>query len=137
MNLYFDIDGVLIQKDGKPANGLLEFLEYTTANFNCYWLTTHCAGGGNRVDEHLENYLSDELLLLTKKIQPNDWNNLKTDGIDFSQPFLWLDDWLPLAEKRVLEQNNCLENCLKIDLRENPNQLQSVLKQLKQLIPQS
>ncbi len=129
MNIYLDIDGVIIN-DGKPANGLKEFLEYVTEHFNCYWLTTHCAGGGNRVDEHLKNFLPNELLVLTKKIQPNDWNKLKTDGIDFGQPFLWLDDWLPIAEKRGLEQNNCLQNCIQIDLRTNPDQLQSVLRHL-------
>jgi hypothetical protein len=131
MNLYFDIDGVLIQKDGKPANGLLEFLEYTTEHFNCYWLTTHCRNGGNRVAQHLKNFLPNELLTLTEKIQPNDWINLKTDGIDFSQPFLWLDDYLMIAEKQVLEKNNCLQNCIQINLMADPNQLLQVLETLK------
>ena len=136
MNIYLDIDGVLI-KDGKPANGLQEFLKFATDHFNCYWLTTHCRNGGNRVAEHLKNFLPNELLTLTEKIQPRDWVTLKTEGINFSQPFLWLDDYLMVAEKQVLEENNCLKNCVKINLQTDPNQLQSVQKQLKQLIPNS
>lgn len=133
MNLYLDIDGVLI-KDGRPANGLQEFLEYATEHFNCYWLTTHCRNGGNRVAEHLKNFLPNELLVPTEKIQPRDWITLKTEAIDFSQPFLWLDDYLPVAEKRVLEQNNSLANFVKIELQKNTNQLQSVIIQLDQLL---
>lgn len=132
MNLYLDIDGVLI-KDGKPANGLQEFLVYATEHFDCYWLTTHCRSGGNRVVEHLKNTLPNELLSLTGKIKPKDWVTLKTEAIDFIQPFIWLDDYLMEAEKRVLEQNGCLENYIKIELQKTPNQLLDILKQLKLL----
>ena len=43
-NIYLDIDGVVITKDGKQANYLEEFLEHIVSTYDCYWLTTHCKG---------------------------------------------------------------------------------------------
>jgi hypothetical protein len=58
MNIYIDIDGVLLhdslQNNGKPANHALEFLKAVTSKYHCYWLTTHCHGGENHVAEYLE-----------------------------------------------------------------------------------
>ena len=127
MNLYLDIDGVLI-KDGKPANGLQEFLEYATDHFHCYWLTTHCRNGGSRVVQHLKNTLPDKLLSLTDKIQPRNWITLKTEGIDFKQSFLWIDDYLMEAERKILKQYNCLDSFVKVDLKNNPEQLNEIIK---------
>ena len=129
MNLYLDIDGVII-KQGKPANGLREFLKFAAEHHNCYWLTTHCRNGGNRTVEHLQNFLPPELLELTKKIQPKDWVSLKTEAIDFRQPFLWLDDYMLTAEKQALEKRGCLQNYILIDLIKNPNQLEDIVKNL-------
>jgi hypothetical protein len=43
MNLYLDIEGVLLDR-GESANGLKEFIGFAVENFDCYWLSTHCDG---------------------------------------------------------------------------------------------
>lgn len=44
------------------------------------------------------------------KIKPTIWDELKTDGIDFSKKLLWLDDNLCEGELKVLEKNNATDN---------------------------
>lgn len=44
MNIYLDIDGVLITKNGQPAEYVEEFLEHIINKHNVFWLTTHCRG---------------------------------------------------------------------------------------------
>ncbi len=35
-NLYLDIDGVLLTKQGASAPHIVEFLKFATNNFDCY-----------------------------------------------------------------------------------------------------
>ena len=46
MNVYLDIDGVLLANDNSLANYAQEFLSYVLTQFSdtTYWLTTHCQG---------------------------------------------------------------------------------------------
>ena len=45
MDLYLDIDGTLITKQGcKEADHLFEFLSFAIDKCDCYWLTSHCKG---------------------------------------------------------------------------------------------
>lgn len=44
MNIYLDIDGVLLVNDHEIANFSKEFIKYMVKNHNVYWLTTHCRG---------------------------------------------------------------------------------------------
>lgn len=113
MNIYLDIDGVLLKKDGTLANYFEEFLEFFVSNHNIFWLTTHCRGGENNAIRHISRYneISERSLELLQKIKPTDWKTLKTEGIDFSQPFSWIDDCIMDAEKKVLLENNSL-TCL-------------------------
>jgi hypothetical protein len=60
---------------------------------------------------------------LFKKIKPSNWDYLKTDGIDLTQPFLWFDDDLLPHEREVLEYNNVLDNWIGVDLFRDPDQL--------------
>ncbi len=131
MNIYLDIDGVIITKDKKIANGLVEFLEYATHNHTCFWLTTHCKNDANRVEEHIKPILPEHVFKLVQRVKPNSWTDYKTDGINFDEDFMWLDDNLFLKEKDVLLKNNALSKLELIDLRANPNQLLDILKKLK------
>ena len=38
MNIYLDIDGVLLVNDNNLANHAHEFLEYITSRYPTYWL---------------------------------------------------------------------------------------------------
>ena len=131
MDIYLDIDGVLITKDGNPANSVNEFLQYTVNNHNVYWLTTHCRTGGNNAVSYLQNKLPQKTVELIKVIKPTNWNTLKTEALVFSQDFLWLDDYIMNAEIDVLEKNNCAKNFVRVDLVKSPNQLIDIINKLK------
>lgn len=124
MNIYLDIDGVLIAKDKRPANGVAEFLEFITENFSCYWLTTHCRDGNSR---HAIDYVHETTKIdrsILEKINPSKpWNNYKTSAIDFSQDFRWLDDLLLAGEIKMLERHNALNKIIRVLLQDDPNSL--------------
>ena len=90
--LYLDIDGALVTKDGDPAEGVAEFLRFAVSNFDCYWLSTHCQGDGTRAFLYLVGKLPPESVPDIKRVKPTSWATWKTDAIDFSGDFYWLDD---------------------------------------------
>lgn len=128
MNIYLDIDGVLLANENSAANYADEFLQAVLAAYpdSTYWLTTHNWRGENRTKEVLAPHLKPETVPLLDKIKPSVWNEMKTDGINFSEKFIWLDDDLWEDELTVLEQHNATDNFILIDLKKNPNQLKDV-----------
>lgn len=128
MNVYLDIDGVLLANENNAANYADEFLQAVLAAYpdSTYWLTTHNWRGENRTKEVLAPHLKPETVPLLDKIKPSVWNEMKTDGINFSEKFIWLDDDLWQDELKVLEQHNATDNFILIDLQENPNQLKDI-----------
>ncbi len=127
-NLYLDIDGVILKKDGTPAENLTPFLEYATKNFECYWLTTHCDGDATMAFLYLVGRIPQEAVPFLEKIQPTKWKLWKTEGIDFSKDFLWLDDTQFEGEKNALIEKGALDKFILIDLKANPNQLLDIVK---------
>lgn len=132
MNIYLDIDGVLLADRATPAYYADEFLQAVLAKYpdSTYWLTTHAWNGENVISQSLAPYLKADTQALLDRIKVVDWGNDKTDGIDFSQPFLWFDDDLFDGERKALEQHNALGGQVRIDLAGNPRQLEEVTKQL-------
>jgi len=128
MNIYLDIDGVLLANESNAANYADEFLQAVLAAYpdSTYWLTTHNWRGENRTKEVLAPHLRPETVPLLDKIKPSVWNEMKTDGINFSEKFIWLDDDLWQDELKVLEQHNATDNFILIDLQKNPNQLKDI-----------
>lgn len=51
----------------------------------------------------------------------------KSEGIDFIQGFLWLDDYVFDGEKEVFKKNGVLQNIILIDLKNKPNQLLEIV----------
>lgn len=128
MNIYLDIDGVLLTKAGEPAEGVAGFLRRAVASHEVYWLTTHCKGDTGPVVAHLRHRLPQEAAGLLQGIKPTTWGFLKTDALDFSQDFLWFDDYLMDAEKAVLERHDSLHKLVSVDLRADPLQLEKLLQ---------
>ena len=126
-NVYLDIDGVLLVNDNTMANHCHEFLEYVTGHFPTYWLTTHCRGDDRLTHLFLTRTFPARTLEIVKKIKPTNWATNKTEGIDFSQPFLWFDDDLFLGERQELERRNLLDNWIEVDFRKDENYLQRFL----------
>ena len=133
MNIYLDIDGTLLHKDGTPANYLQEFLEYVINNHEVYWLTTHCRGGENQAVDHMMmgRNLSKKVVSLLEKIKPLDWYAFKTEAIDVSKDFIWLDDYLMESEIKILENHGVAHKAVGINLKENPNELKDIIEWLK------
>lgn len=55
MNIYLDIDGVLLANDWNAANHANEFLRLVLEKYpdTTYWLTTHCQGDPNTPIQHV------------------------------------------------------------------------------------
>lgn len=128
MNIYLDIDGVLLIDEKHAAPHANELIQVILKEFpdSTYWLTTHNWKGENRTKEVLSPYLKSETVSLLDKIKPTQWNEMKTEGIDFSQRFLWLDDDIWPEELEELEKHEATENFILIDLQKDPDQLLNV-----------
>ena len=127
MNIYLDIDGVLLANDQYAANYVHEFLKYVTKNYQTYWLTTHCKGDASYTVNHLARIFPQETIALLDGIKATNWDLAKTEAIDFSQPFLWFDDDLFDFEREVLVRHSALENWIEVDLTKNENMLKAFL----------
>lgn len=44
MNIYLDIDGVILANDLHKSNYADEFIKHLVNKYPVYWLTTHCKG---------------------------------------------------------------------------------------------
>ena len=131
LKLYLDIDGVLLTtKQIKAAEYAIEFIDFITDNFECYWLTTHCKGETKAPLSYLAKYFDHYTIKKLSKINPTNWTTLKTEAIDFSSNFIWLEDYPFNSEKMVLTSKNVFEKLIIIDLN-NDNELKKVLQILK------
>ena len=135
MNIYIDIDGVLLANESNAANYADEFLKAIIEKYpeSTYWLTTHNWKGENRAKEVLAPYLNPETVDLLDRVKPSEWKDLKTDAIDFDQDFLWFDDDLWPNELNVLERHEALQNFMMVDLQKDPD----MLKKLAEVIEKS
>ena len=122
-NIYLDIDGVLLANDASKANHSDEFIKYVVTNYPTYWLTTHCRQKENYTIPLLSHFFPEETMKYIHQIKPTEWDVFKTDGIDFSQPFLWFDDDLFEGEKKELIKHNVLDNWIQVDFYKNENML--------------
>ena len=68
MNIYLDIDGVLLANEENLAIGASEFIKYAANNFDVYWLTTHCNGDASVPLQHIGHLFDDETVELAKKV---------------------------------------------------------------------
>ncbi len=127
MNIYLDIDGVIMANDKRVSMYSHEFVDHLVNKYPVYWLTTHCKGDASYTINHLKMFFNSETIKLFEKIKPTNWDILKTDAIDFSQPFLWFDDDLFTEEKQILRQHGCFDSWVQIDLGKDENQLKKYL----------
>lgn len=130
MNIYLDIDGVLLINEKFAAPHAEVFLKRVLEKYpdSTYWLTTHRWKGVDRTQEVLAPAFSSQTLQLIKRIKPTEWGEFKTDAIDFTKPFLWFDDDLYPEERVVLEAHGVLDDWIEVDLKKDPNQLGKFLQ---------
>ena len=125
MNIYLDIDGVLLINEKHAAPHADEFIQAIIQKYpdSTFWLTTHNWQGENRAVDVLTPVLKPETIALLQKIKSSEWNELKTDAIDFNDDFLWFDDDLWPDELEVLEKNESTEQFIMVDLNKDPEML--------------
>lgn len=128
-NIYLDIDGVLLANERNQAQHAQEFLSYVLEHYpdTTYWLTTHCKGDALTTIQHVGHLFDAVTVELMKKIKPTNWDIAKTDGIDFSTPFLWFDDDCFDFEQQVLIQHGAFENWIEVNLTKDEHQLQKFI----------
>ena len=133
MNIYLDIDGVLLANENNVAEGADDFLQYVIKNHDVYWLTTHCHGVATVPVERFGHMFEPETQKLLPKIRATDWREAKTEAIDFSQPFLWFDDDLYDDERNALFKHGAIGSWIEVDLAKNPEQLKLALEAVQRL----
>jgi hypothetical protein len=130
MRAYIDIDGVLIRNGRRGPRLIPKFprvIRYLKKNFDCYWLTTHVrsgvgsAGALNKLAPYLKKARIDPGIL--EGINPTDWHTLKTEAIDFTEPFIWLEDSPLIAERRICEEKGCLDSIVLVDWEKRASRL--------------
>ena len=132
MKLYLDIDGVLLDYGTDThAKHVGEFIDYITAEYECYWLTTHCKGDSSTAIAYLSSYLPPEMIKKLESVKPTTWDDMKTEAIDFDHDFVWLDDYPFNAEIGVLEYYKVQDSLFRVNLS-NEDELLNVIGWLKE-----
>lgn len=137
IKLYLDIDGVILGKNEHGDISLIpdieNFLAYTKAHFDCYWLSTHSRYKKKDVFDYLRPYFEFHDLGLLAHFKPAFWRTLKTEAIDFAHPFIWIDDQPLLFEIEILKKKGRLRNWLQVDTYKNYRDLTVELLERKRL----
>jgi hypothetical protein len=132
MNIYLDIDGVLLANELHPANHAAEFLKLVLTRYpdSTFWLTTHCQGDPSVPISHIGHLFDPDTVELMRKIKPTTWDIAKTEAIDFTRPFLWFDDDLFDEERQDLLKHDALDSWIGVDLSTNPDALLKLVRNL-------
>ncbi len=126
--LYLDVDGVLLTaKQTRVADFANHFILFIVANFDCYWLTTHCKGDTATVIRYLSSYFSQDVMQKLLSVKPTDWTTLKTEAIDYNSDYLWLEDNPFQSEITILKSKSHEEKLIKVDLNQT-NELERIKK---------
>ncbi len=122
-NIYLGIDGVILTRGVVPALHLDKFLKYILANYSVSWLSSRCQGSSKETAKYLSQFLLPDSVILIKRIKPTTFQLDKTEAIDFSKDFFWLDGQLFDSEKNTLRKHDEYDSWIELDLIKNPNQL--------------
>lgn len=132
LNIYFDIDGVLLGTKS-PKKDVIKLLRYCLCKYpnSTYWLTTHCKSGENKTNFVLRDEFPDSLVeQIYNTFLPTDWEVLKTDAIDLDSDFIWFDDNLFESERNILEKYLVLDSFFRMNPKD-PKMAKKALHFLK------
>lgn len=130
MNVYLDIDGVLLANNARLASHADEFLQAIINKYpdSTYWLTMpNDQGMSTNV---LAPHLRPETVAMLDKIKPLEWKTLKTEAIDFNKDFLWFGDDIWPEELNALEKHDAVQQFIMVKLDKNHD----ILEKLTQVI---
>lgn len=104
-NLYIDVDGVMLlfpasnKHEPTVNNWLLDFILNNKDRFDkIYWLSCWTAHA-NPQQLYFEYPIFKELNAI-----PLYWRFLKTDAIDWTKPFIWLEDGMIESERAIFNE---------------------------------
>jgi len=125
MNIYLDVDGVLLNHDGTLANHADEFLVAAVhSGHPVHWLTTRCRDGdSSAVVAVLGRLVQPTTVELLTSIKPTSWGTSKLEAVDLKSPFIWFDDQPLQFEIEELQECGLLDRWVKVDLLSEPDQL--------------
>jgi hypothetical protein len=135
MNVYLDVVGTMLHTNqyGQYVTALgLEELLVALRPYSTFWLTTYCVDGNPiRAQEIMKSVLPASFHNDIMRIQPTIWSSLKTDAIDWTQPFLWLDDMIGPRERARFAHALPQQQFIEINLLKNPHQLHDIATNLR------
>jgi hypothetical protein len=135
MKIYLDIDGTMIHEDrwdmdNPAAKGLEDFI-IALRPYDTYWLTTHCTTGDtNKARQIMKKVLPQPLHPDIERIKGTVWTDMKTEALDWNSDFIWFDNDIFAAEWKALEQCKDNQSVVQVDLRNNPEQLIEITRDL-------
>ena len=122
-----------------PREDVIDLLWWLVSKcpHNTYWLTTHCQRGCNRCAEYLRRRQFPEEIVeaVDRAFKPTEWDVLKTEAIDFTRDFVWLEDAPLQSEMRALRERAALDRLILMD-RNDPRMARRALQQLMALSEQ-
>ncbi len=138
LRIFLDIDGVFIRgADASTWNGTWEvaphaeeFLKWVLEHHQPIWLTardTDGSGGGVLAAFRSAIGGTARLIALASHIQSQAWRGAKTTAMDFSRPFLWLDDCPRTEDLLTLEAHGCVDQWIEVNTDLRPDDLLRVM----------
>jgi hypothetical protein len=133
--IYLDVDGVLLRRSCVSRSGFElspyaeEFLAHLVGCHRVRWLTTRCrAGMPNDIARAFRHAmqvasLPPRLAELITLVEPAEWNACKTEVIDFSVDFYWIDDNPTREALQVLAQHGCEHRWIEARVDHDPADL--------------
>ncbi len=127
LHLYLGVEGVLLRRTTREGHdqtgfelvpGALDFLQWASLEFRCYWLTRlDRSGGAEEITKAFRmalgiSDLPGELELIFAMIQPRYWEYAKAEGIDMDSDFKWIDDDTDEESIAELERRSLIDRLL-------------------------
>ena len=137
--LFIDVDGVLLRRQ-KPgifdvfdlAPGCLEFLEWATARFRCFWLTSRARTGWpdgiRRAFRAAGAVLAEPRWAILELIESAPWTAHKCEAIDPNSDFWWIDDDPTAHDRGWLRAHGCEDRLIEISTDTYPEALTQLIR---------
>ena len=137
--LFLDIDGVLLRRRQPGvfdafdlAPGCLEFLEWATARFRCFWLTSRARTGWSdgirRAFRAAGAVLDEPRWAILDLIEAAPWTAHKCEAIDPKSDFSWVDDAPTPHDRGWLREHGCEDRLIEISTDTNPDALTELIR---------
>lgn len=137
MKVYLDIDGVLLGKAGQGivlASGATKLVKHLLEHYDCHWLTTHCRGDVQGPLSYLRPYVDASFMNLLEEIKPTNFDVYKTEAIDLTEDFIWIEDSPLRGELDALEEAGRLHCWKEVNTYLRAEDMELLLVELKQYV---